>query len=227
MANVILLEQQVEIPQDLHTLVDFRRWALSDKFPEQGRIDYLGGRIEVDMSPEDLHTHGKLKTEFVAVLWRRIKEKQLGELYTDHARVSCREADLSVEPDVVFVSDVSLDTGRVRLVPKAGAAADRYVELEGSPDLVIEIISDASVCKDTERLPAAYDRAGVGEFWLVDARGPELLFQIHTRSSAGYELVVPDAEGYQPSAVLGCLYRLERGRNRQGRLTFDLLFRED
>ncbi len=226
MANVILLEQQVEIPQDLHSLVDFRRWALSDEFPVQGRIDYLGGRIEVDMSPEDLHTHGKLKTELVAVLWQRIKKMQLGELYTDRARVSCPDADLSVEPDLVFVSDASLDAGRVRLVPKAGGAADRYAEMEGPPDLVVEIVSDASIHKDTERLPVAYDRAGVREFWLVDVRGPELCFQIHVRGSTGYQPVAPDAEGFQRSAVLNCHYRLQRGRNRHGRLTFDLISRD-
>lgn len=226
MASVIFLDQQIEIPQDLCTLADFRRWVLSDQFPDQGRIDYLGGRIEVDMSPEDLHTHGKLKTELVAVLWQRVKEKQLGELYTDRARVSCPEADLSVEPDLVFVADESLDSQRVRLVPRAGGEADRYAEMEGAPDLVVEIVSDASVRKDTKRLPEAYYRAGVREFWLVDARGRELLFQVYARGSGGYEATVPDAEGFQSSKVLGCSYRLERGRNRHGRLTFDLLCRE-
>jgi Uma2 family endonuclease len=226
MANVILLDQQVEIPEEACALAGFRRWARSDAFPNQGRIDYLGGRIEVDMSPEDLHTHGKLKTELVIVLGQRIKKKQLGELYTDRARVSCPDADLSVEPDLVFVSDASLDAGRVRLVPKASGAADRYGEMEGPPDLVVEIVSDASIHKDTERLPLAYDRAGVREFWLADARGPELCFQIHVRGPSGYQPVAPDAEGFQRSAVLGCLYRLDRGRNRHDRLTFDLLCRD-
>ena len=44
---------------------------------------------------------------------------------------------------------------------------------------MIEIVSDSSVAKDTRRLPAAYHKAGVGEFWLVDARGPETSFTIH------------------------------------------------
>ncbi|MFC1597806.1 hypothetical protein ACFL5Q_07745, partial [Planctomycetota bacterium] len=89
MATTIRIEEQVEIPLSLRTLADFRRWATSDAFPEHGRIDYVAGCIEVDMSPEDLHTHGKLKTELVVVLGQRIKEKQLGELYTDSTRISC------------------------------------------------------------------------------------------------------------------------------------------
>ena len=222
MAVTLVLEEQIEVPMDLRSLADFRRWATSDAFPERGRIDYIAGRIVVDMSPEDLHTHGKLKTELAGVLSQRIKQGNLGELYTDRARVSCPEGDVSAEPDVVFVSDSSLDSGRVRLVPKAGAAADRYVELEGPPDLIIEIVSDASVRKDSEHLPAAYYQAGVTEFWLIDARGEDLLFRIHHRGPSRYEPAATDADGFQHSAVLDCWYRLQRGRNAKGRVVFDL-----
>ena len=44
---------------------------------------------------------------------------------------------------------------------------------------MVEIVSDASVKKDTERLPAAYHAAGIREFWLIDARGVEVRFTIH------------------------------------------------
>jgi len=222
MALTLVLEEQIEVPMDLRCLADFRRWATSDAFPERGRIDYIAGRIDVDMSPEDLHTHGKLKIELVRVLSQRVKKDELGELYSDRTRASCAEADLSVEPDVVFVSESSLDTGRVRLVPKAGGGADRYVELEGPPDLIVEIVSDASVRKDTDRLPAAYFQAGVDEFWLIDARGEDLLFRIHRRGPSEYEPAERDADGYQRSVVLNRSYRLERGRNARGRLLFDL-----
>jgi len=222
MAITLVLEEQIEVPMDLRCLADFRRWATSEAFPERGRIDFIAGRIDVDMSPEDLHTHGKLKTELVIVLGRRIKQAGLGELYTDRARVSSPDADLSAEPDVVFVSEASLDGGRVRLVPKTGGAADRYVELEGPPELIVEIVSDASVRKDTERLPAAYYRAGVSEFWLIDARGEDLLFCIHHRGATQYEPAETDADGYQYSTVLERRYRLDRSRNPSGRIVFDL-----
>jgi len=207
---------------NLRGLADFRRWAVSDAFPERGRIDYLAGSIEVDMSPEDLHTHGKLKTELNGVLWQRIKEHDLGELYTDRTRVSCPEVDLSVEPDIVLVTNESLDSGRVRLVPRTGGGADRYVELEGPPDLIVEIVSDASVRKDTERLPGLYYAAGVREFWLVDARRAELVFRIHQLGTSGYELAPATADGFQHSAVLSRWYQLHRTRNRHGRIAFQL-----
>jgi Uma2 family endonuclease len=225
MADVIILlfdDGEIEIPMSLRSLAEFRAWTATDAFPERGRIDYLAGRIEVDMSPEDLHTHGKLKTEILGVLWRRVKDLRLGEIYTDRARVSNAEANLSTEPDVVFVSDTSLNLGRVRLIPRAAGGSDRYLELEGSPDLIVEIVSDSSVIKDTQRLPQAYFAADVAEFWLLDARAADPLFRIHRRGAAAYEPGDRDPEAYQYSAVLAAWYRLDRSRNEFGRICFDL-----
>ena len=222
MATVLRIEDQVEIPMDFRGLTDFRRWVASDVFPQRGRIDYLAGSIEVDMSPEDLHTHGILKTEISGVLWQRNKEHGLGELYSDRTRVSCPDVDLSVEPDVVLVTHESLDSGRVRLVPRAGGGDDRYIELEGPPDLIVEIVSDTSVGKDTKRLPGQYYAAGVREFWLIDARRPDLFFRIHQPGAAGYEPALASADGFQYSGVLDRWYQLHRIRNRHGRIAFEL-----
>lgn len=222
MASTVLFEEQFEMPLNLHSLASFRHWTTSADFPDRGRIDYVGGRIEVDMSPEDLHCHGKVKTELIIVTGRRVREAGLGELYTDRARVSCPGADLSAEPDILFVTEESLDSGRVRLVRKATGEPDRFVEMEGAPDLIVEIVSDHTVKKDTQRLPQAYFNAGVVEFWLVDARREPLVFQIFRRGASRYEEVEPDEQGFQYSTVLGCHYRLLRGRNARGRLTFTL-----
>ena len=227
MATIVVFEEQVEVPLDLRSLADFRRWALSDAFPERGRIDYIGGRIEVDMSPEDFFCHGTLKTEIVRVLSSQVKQGDLGHLDIDSTRVSCVDADLSAEPDVVFVSHETFDTGRARLVPKAGGEPGRYIELEGAPDVIVEIVSDHSVAKDTRRLPEAYFKAGVPEFWLADARKEELTFRIHGRGESGYEEVAADGEGLQRSAVFGCGFRLDGRRDEQGNWKFDLRERVD
>ncbi len=221
MASSVVFEEQIEIPM-VRSLAEFRAWATSDDFPERGRIDFLAGRIEVDMSPEDLFCHSTLRIEIIRVLAGITKRPGVGSLFSESSRVSCPAADLSVEPDIVFVSEESLESGRVRLVPKASGEPDRYVELEGPPDLIVEIVSDSSVTKDTQRLPAAYWRAGVEEFWLADARGETLVFEIHRRGRSAYEAVVPDAEGFQHSAVFKTRFRLSRRRNQHGRWVFDL-----
>jgi Uma2 family endonuclease len=151
--------------------------------------------------------------------------KGRGDLFSDRMRLSSPAAGLSVEPDVMYVSHAALSDGRVRLVPTASAEPGNYIELEGAADLVVEIVSDSSVVKDTRRLPEAYFLAGVREFWLADARGAELVFQIYEPGQRGYELAQVDADGFQASAVLERWVRLERRRNELGNWTFDLRVR--
>jgi Uma2 family endonuclease len=221
MAASIALNEGCEIPF-VASLEEFRAWALSDRFPDRGRIDYVAGRIEVDMTPEDYYSHGALKVEVVGVLRDIVKSGDLGDLRSDRTRVSTSEADLSAEPDLVFISFASFESGRARLVPKVTEEADRYIEVEGSPDLVVEIVSDRSVTKDTVRLPAAYWRAGVAEYWLLDARGKELVFRILRRGSSGYEPAPTDDQGFRYSAVFDRWFRLARRRDRRGGWAFDL-----
>jgi Uma2 family endonuclease len=222
MATTVVFQELVEVPLGIESFADFRRWALSEQFPERGRIDYLGGRIEVDMSPEDLFAHGTPKGEIHAVLYQLVKQNSLGYCFTDRARVSCPTAQVSVEPDVVFVSTAAIQAGRVRLNPKAGGEQGRFVELEGPPDLIVEIVSDSSVTKDTKRLPEHYYRAGVPEFWLVDARSSELVFQIHRPGDDNDVAALCDESGFQHSAVMDRLFRLDRRMDRLRNWIYDL-----
>ncbi|MEW6751991.1 MAG: Uma2 family endonuclease [Candidatus Latescibacterota bacterium] len=228
MSTSVIFEERVEVPlSSIRSLAEFRRWAQSDAFPESGRIDYVSGRIEVDMSPEDLFCHGTLKTEIVGVLHQLVKRRYLGHLFSDRTRVSCPEADLSVEPDVVFVSHEALEASRVVLVPGASHEPGRYVELEGPPDVVVEIVSDSSVTKDTRRLPQAYFRAGVREYWLADARREPVVFQIHRPGEKGFEAADPRSDGSHASRVFGVSFRLDSRRDPRGHWAFDLHVSEE
>jgi Uma2 family endonuclease len=219
----ILLDQGIEIPA-IRNLSDFRRWALSPEFPQRGRIDYLGGRIEIDMSPEDVFTHGTLNAHVAARISGRVDELDLGHTLIADTRVSSVLGDLSAEPDIIVISHAALDAGRIRLIPKATGEADRYVEVEGGPDLVVEIVSDSSVQKDVQRLPGAYFKAGVRELWLLDARGRQMFFTIHHRGSDAFVETAADAAGHQPSVVLDANVRLERTRHARGHWVYRLEF---
>lgn len=220
MATVIF-EEQLEIPT-IRDLAEFRRWALSESFPETGRIDFIAGRIEVDMSPEDLFTHGTLKSKVAGVIEQRIASLDIGHTFIDSTRISSIAGDLSCEPDVVVICYESIDNGQVSFVSKASGAEGRYVEVEGAPDLIVEIVSDSSVTKDTRRLPEAYHRAGVKEFWLIDARKEELVFQVHRNEASGFANVQQDNEGFQQSAVLQCPVRIDRERHQRGHWVYRL-----
>jgi Uma2 family endonuclease len=218
----VLDRERVRIPADARELEPFRAWARSDRFPERGRIDFLDGDVEIDMSPEDLFTHGTVKAEIAAVLHHLIAHQDRGHVFIDRARMSSPAGHLSVEPDVVVVLWETLETGRMRHVPAAGGKPGRYIELEGAPDLVVEVVSDGSQHKDRDRLPPLYARAGVRELWQVDARGPEPDLRISTLEPVGYRRVVPDPEGWLASPVLGASFRLHRQPSRHGTVRFRL-----
>jgi Uma2 family endonuclease len=118
--------------------------------------------------------------------------------------------------------EAAIDSGRVTLVRDSSGEEGQFIEIEGPPDLIVEIVSDSSEKKDTQRLPAAYFAGGVPEFWLVDARREQLVFQIHRRGADQFIPAATDAAGFQRSLVLAKGFRLERGKNAHGRPVYTL-----
>lgn len=96
------------------------------------------------------------------------------------------------------------------------------MELEGSADMVLEVVSDSSVQKDNVILRDLYWRAGVTEYWLVDARGPEPSFQILRHTPRGYAPVRP-RNGWLKSEVFGHSFKLTCGKDPIGHPLFTLL----
>ncbi len=100
----------------------------------------------VDLSREQLFTHFLLKGEFYRVLGNLVKDGKLGWLYPDGLLLTNRVADVSGNPDATFVSEAAITANRA--VEIAGKEAD-FVEIVGTPGMVLEVVSDSSVKKDT------------------------------------------------------------------------------
>lgn len=207
--HAVLSEENPSIPREAFTLEGFRRWVASAAFPETGRIDFLSGDVEVDLSPEELFSHGLVKGAIYAGLHNLLSESGTGEVFTDSTRYTSDSAGLSVEPDVIVILFESLDAGKVRY-RSMGSQPDRLTEIEGVADLVVEVISDDSVTKDTKRLPRLYAQAGVPELWLVDARGSDLQFRPYRLSEGDYVPIVANADGWIWSERLRHFCRLTR-----------------
>ncbi len=210
----------IYIPASAATHAGFRAWATSDAFPEKLRASFINREIVIDMSPEELETHNKVKTTVVSALDSLNRRLDLGELFSDRTLVTNAAAELSTEPDGTFVTWASFESGRVRLVPRQDRPG-QYVELEGTPDWVLEVVSRSSVRKDTESLRESYHRAGIPEYWLIDAQFDEVSFQILRRRRDRYVAVAPRG-GWYRSTVFGCSFRLQRRKNRLGRWAYSL-----
>jgi len=214
--RIVIHPEGIEIPAPFGDLKRFRAWASSDEFPERGRIDYLAGTVEVDMSPEDITTHGTPKNAISFELTSLIERTNRGIVLVDRGRLTSVAAGLSCEPDVMVILLESVDRGRARLIPKKGGTAGRYREVEGSADLVVEIVSDSSAKKDTRALRELYHAAGVPEYWIVDVRSEAISFSLLVFEADGYAEAKSDADGFLASRLLGRSIRLVRVPLRPG-----------
>jgi Uma2 family endonuclease len=214
----------VRLPISAFTLKGFREWATSDDFPEHVRAAFIGNEVYLDMSNEEAEAHVGVKTEVYGVLVPLVRQLKLGKFYSDGVLVTNEAAGVSNNPDASFCSRKSLRCGRVRIVPREGKPG-RFQDLEGTPDWVLEVVSDSSVEKDTEQLRDAYHRASIPEYWLIDACGEEIEFTILLHRKGGY-VASEVKDGWQRSKVFGRDFRLTRHEDEFGLWELTLAMRE-
>jgi len=211
----------VHIPPAAFTLHGFRQWANSPDYPERGRISYIQGEIEVDMNADELRDHNPIKVALVSALQNIIDAEDLGVVLLDGARLVNEEGDIGNEPDLVFAKWETIEAGLVKYVESEDGSG-RCTELDGTPDLVVEVVSKHSVHKDTRLLPVAYFEGGIPEYWLIAPADDGVNFQLLTRGEEEYEPVVPGADGYTYSPVFERSFKLTRELNRIGKYRYRL-----
>ncbi len=218
MVTVTLEGRQISVPDWVKDLNSFRRWALSDAVLEKWRVWWLCGEVWVDMSREQIFSHVAVKTEFTVVLGGLVKTNKLGRYLSDGLMVSNFAGDLAGNPDGTFLLKDTMRSDRIRLIEGVEGG---YVELQGTPDMVLEVVSTSSVQKDTVRLRKAYWRAGIPEYWLVDARRSTATFDILRHGSRGYT-VVRKQDGWVKSQVFGKAFRLTQSTDALGHPEYTL-----
>ncbi len=209
----------LRIPGWVNDHAAFRRWFHSTDFPDEGRVGYVSGELTLDLSREQIYSHNRVKTVIGAKLCELVTRCELGEFFGDGTMFSHIGAERSNNPDSVFIANASFENKAVRLVEDDEGD---YIEIEGSLDMVLEVVSDSSVKKDTVLLRDAYWNAGIREYWLVDARGDSLEFQILKHTSKGYS-PVRQLSGWLKSVVFGKSFRLIAKKNHLGHPTFELM----
>lgn len=198
-----VLQDTIRIPDWAANLDGFRRWTKSDKYPDRGDYAYLNGDVWVDLSMETL-LHNEIKTKIAAVLTMLVVAARLGRFCSDRMRLVNEDSGLSAEPDGMFVSHDSLQAKRVVLEDGGDS-----LEIIGTPEMVLEVVSSTSVQKDTVVLRELYAMAGIAEYWLVNPLEGQLSFDILRLTSKGYASSRKVA-GWVKSAIFGKSFRLVR-----------------
>ncbi len=143
----ITQDADVQIPEkERYTHEDYLR------LPEGAPYQLIDG--ELVMAPSPTVYHQRLIFRLARKLHDFVEERDLGEVFVSPIDVYLSEAD-TPQPDVVFVA-------RDRL----GIVGEQ--EIEGAPDLVVEVLSPSTAYYDLRKKKRLYQRSGVKEYWIVD-----------------------------------------------------------
>jgi Uma2 family endonuclease len=125
-------------------------------FPDDGkRHELIDGEHYV--SPSPITKHQQVSKNLLFLLETHIKKHKTGQLFHAPMDVVLSNFDV-VEPDLLYVSAAR----------KAIVTDDN---IQGAPDLVVEILSEGSRRRDEVVKRKLYETHGVLEYWIVD---PEL-----------------------------------------------------
>jgi len=127
-------------------------------FSDEKRYEIING--EVYMVPSPLTYHQKVLALLYMSLWDFVEEHQIGEVLLAPLDVVLSEIDV-VQPDIMYISNE-----RRRIITEKN--------IQGAPDLVIEILSPSTAYKDQTIKTKIYSKYGVKEMWLVDPEKKEI-----------------------------------------------------
>jgi Uma2 family endonuclease len=122
-------------------------------FPDDGkRHELIDGEHYVTPSPNT--THQRIVRDLIILVGTHLKSHPAGEIFGAPFDVVFSDFDV-VEPDLLFVS-----SERARVLTEQN--------VQGAPDLVVEVGSPATRRRDEKTKLRLYERFGVQEYWVVD-----------------------------------------------------------
>lgn len=141
--------------------------------PDDGkRYEIIDGELLVTPSPRIRHQ--MIVTRLSRYLLEFVENNGLGQVFVAPLDVVLSDYDV-VEPDLLYVSK-----------ERASALAEGK-NVQGSPDLVIEVLSETTENRDRTIKLKLYARSGVREYWIIAPEGPTA--EIYRRTTQGLELV--------------------------------------
>jgi Uma2 family endonuclease len=141
-------------------VMDKKRYTYKDylETPDDERYELIEG--ELLMAPAPIPKHQRISGRLDFALRKFVMEKELGEVFYAPCDVYL-DAENVVQPDILFISKE-----RFNIVGEKN--------IQGAPDLVIEIVSESTAYRDLIRKKRLYSRFGVKEYWIA-VPGEELI----------------------------------------------------
>ena len=147
--------------------------------PESERERYELYEGELIMVPSPNEYHQRILGNLGFLLREFGKEHGLGSVYFAPLDVVLSD-DTVLQPDILFIGKERAD-----IIAEEG--------IRGAPDLVVEIISEATAKRDRTYKKSLYARYGVKEYWLVDPATKTI--DVLVLRETGYEVAGKYARG--------------------------------
>ncbi|HBR17858.1 MAG: hypothetical protein A3G39_08365 [Deltaproteobacteria bacterium RIFCSPLOWO2_12_FULL_43_16] len=141
------MQTAVKIPENLK--LTYEDYLL---LPEGMRYEIIEG--ELFMTPSSRTIHQRLILRIARLIEDFVKEKGLGEVFIAPYDVILSKHDI-VKPDIIFIS-------------KQRSGIITELNVQGSPDLAVEILSPSNKEIDLILKKKLYAAFGVKEYWVVD-----------------------------------------------------------
>jgi Uma2 family endonuclease len=142
------------------------------KFPDDGKRHELIDGVHY-VSPSPIPKHQRILGNLHFLVRLHLEEHPQGRLFFAPCDVIFTMFDIVV-PDLLFIRE-------------ARAAILTEKNIQGAPDLVVEIASPGTRRRDEGVKLALYDRAGVEEYWFLDPSAETV--RVYRRRAKGLERV--------------------------------------
>ncbi|MEP9410331.1 MAG: Uma2 family endonuclease [Candidatus Brocadia sp.] len=163
-------------------------WTYEDYYnlDDGQRYEVIEGELIVAPAPS--FKHQEVITRLVRLISNYVYEKEVGKVVASPVDVVLRK-DIVLQPDIIYISHKNMG-----IVRDAGVF--------GTPDIIIEVLSPASVYRDMQVKKNIYERFGIQEYWIVFP--DEKVIEIFTLDKGRYALISSaEKAGKIVSQVLG------------------------
>ena len=154
------------------SIIEKKKYTYDDylKTPDDKRYELIEG--ELYMTPSPITNHQRISGRIEFELRKFVVENDCGEVFDAPYDVYFDDENV-VQPDILFISK-----DRLNII------GDK--NLQGAPDLVIEILSESNAYRDLIQKKKLYARFGVKEYWIVVPG--EKTIDIHILKEKTYQL---------------------------------------
>lgn len=165
-----------------------KKYTYQDYFnlPDDGpRYELINGELVMTPAPNTMHQN--IIVKMIYEIERFLQQQKIGKLFCAPTDVKFSDSNI-LQPDIFFISK-----------ERSGIITEKMIN--GTPDVIIEILSPGTAYYDLLEKKEIYEQSGVAEYWIVDPK--KLRIDVYRNVGQSFELNQRvESEGVAKSFVI-------------------------